>query len=207
MADIQTPIQQVTGALMTLLQDRQAGLTVVLQSPAEVTAATNNELRVSLWLYLVSENEFGRNPPATATVSSGGGARRSLTARTEFPDAVVNLYYLATPLTGLALHDQEVLNTVIRVFHTHGLIRITTDESDLSARRIQDLRITPCRLALEELTRIWDSLRQPYRLSVCYEVRGLHIPSQVEFSTPVVTEQSGGFGDRPAEDSTAAERG
>ena len=44
----------------------------------------------------------------------------------------------------------------------------------------EELRIIFCRLTLEELTRIWDALREPYRLSVCYQVRVSRICSGVE---------------------------
>ena len=41
----------------------------------------------------------------------------------------------------------------------------------------EELRIVFCRLSLEELTRVWEALREPYRLSICYEVRVTRVDS------------------------------
>jgi Pvc16 N-terminal domain len=54
-----------------------------------------------------------------------------------------------------------------------------------------------CRLSLEELTRIWESLREPYRLSVCYLVRVTRIDSRRTPESGLVVERSAGFTDDP----------
>jgi hypothetical protein len=63
----------------------------------------------------------------------------------------------------------------------------------------EELRIVFCRLSLEELTRIWESLREPYRLSVCYLVRITHIDSQRQVGAGRVNEQVGGYADKTRE--------
>jgi hypothetical protein len=44
-----------------------------------------------------------------------------------------------------------------------------------------------CQFSLEELTRIWNALSQPFRLSVCYEVRIVLVDSTIEQSAQRVT--------------------
>jgi uncharacterized protein DUF4255 len=54
-----------------------------------------------------------------------------------------------------------------------------------------------CRLSLEELTRIWESLREPYRLSVCYLIRVTRIDSRRTPQTGLVLDRAAGFGQGP----------
>ncbi len=49
---------------------------------------------------------------------------------------------------------------------------------DAASNIFEELRVIFCRLTLEELTRIWESLREPYRLSVCYLIRVTRIDSR-----------------------------
>ena len=48
---------------------------------------------------------------------------------------------------------------------------------------VQQLAVVLCPLELEELTRIWNALQTPYRLSVGYEVRIALLESQIERET------------------------
>jgi hypothetical protein len=42
----------------------------------------------------------------------------------------------------------------------------------------EELRVILCNLNLEQLTRIWEALQQPYRLSICYQIRVTQIDSR-----------------------------
>jgi len=46
-----------------------------------------------------------------------------------------------------------------------------------------------CPMTLEELTRIWNALQSPYRLSVCYEVRIALIESEIRQTVSRVMEK------------------
>jgi hypothetical protein len=63
----------------------------------------------------------------------------------------------------------------------------------------EELRIVLCRLTLEELTRVWHALREPYRLSVCYQVRVVQIESRRIVPGARVVERVAGYGDAPDE--------
>jgi hypothetical protein len=54
-----------------------------------------------------------------------------------------------------------------------------------------------CRLTLEELTRIWEALREPYRLSVAYQVRVTHIDSERTLGSGRVQEGQRDYGSVP----------
>ena len=41
----------------------------------------------------------------------------------------------------------------------------------------QELRLSMCQRDLRELAEVWEALQQPYRLSVCYEIRVTQIDS------------------------------
>jgi hypothetical protein len=59
----------------------------------------------------------------------------------------------------------------MQILHDHPRIQF-----ELNDER-QEFSVILARRTLEELTRIWDALREPYRLSVCYEVRLTRIDS------------------------------
>jgi hypothetical protein len=61
---------------------------------------------------------------------------------------------------------QTILGKVLQIFHSQPIIGLLDPEADLA----EELRVSLCRLTLEELTRVWDALQQPYQLSVCYRV-------------------------------------
>lgn len=115
--------------------------------------------KLSLWLYKVDEDSFTRNAPATRSVDGEGIVGPPLT---------LELSYLVTPLLGKD-EDLRLLGKVLEVLHRRPMLPIDT------ATSCEDLRISARRLTLEELTRVWEALREPYRLSVCYQVRVTHI--------------------------------
>jgi hypothetical protein len=68
---------------------------------------------------------------------------------------------------------------------------------DVNNKIFEELRVIFCRVSLEELTRIWESLREPYRLSVCYLIRVTRIDSGRMPQRALVLDRTAGFGDVP----------
>ena len=62
----------------------------------------------------------------------------------------------------------------------------------------EELRIVLARLALDELSHVWESLREPYRLSVAYQVRVTRVDSLRIAPTARVVDRIAGFGDLAA---------
>jgi hypothetical protein len=153
---------------------------IVLTNPTDVQRDPAN--RLSLWLYQITENEHVKNqPPARAT-------RDNLT---QVPPLALNLFYLVTPFAGPAEADQLVLGKIMQVMYDNAIVLVrNVPDADF-----EELRIVLCRLTLEELTRIWEALGEPYRLSVCYEVRVMHVESSRFISQARVIDRAADLGD------------
>jgi len=164
----------ITGnAIVTSEQD------IVFSNPTET--ARNSAQRLSLWLYQVTENEFLKNQPLNA----GGG---HTTIRD--PPLVLNLFFLITPFAPSREFDLLLLGSTMQTLYDSPIVLLRTPAEEV----FEDLRIVLCRLTLEELTRIWEALREPYRLSVCYQVRVTHIDSRRVAQNARVVELAADYG-------------
>jgi hypothetical protein len=122
----------------------------------------------SLWLYRVIENGFQKNVPPV---------------RTDDPEVLrppplaLELYYLLTPFGGQEETRQQLLGQVMRKLHDEPIVPLTSGNPD-DVR--EQLHIQLFRMSLEELTRIWEALTKPFRLSVVYQVRVVRLSSRRE---------------------------
>ncbi|MBI3785385.1 MAG: DUF4255 domain-containing protein [Deltaproteobacteria bacterium] len=149
--------------------------------------SSSEDRKLSLWLYQVTENEFVKNQPPVRSAKVAQGE--------ELPPLALNLFYLVTPFTGGDQNDLHLLGKVMEILHNNNTITLNDPVNDLS----EELHVLLCRLTLEELTRIWEARREPYRLSVCYEVRvtrirGVNAPERAR-----IAERDAGFGQKPRE--------
>lgn len=155
---------------------------IVFKNPTETARDSDN--RLSLWLYQITENEFLKNQP----MLRGNGHDTA-----QFPPLALNLFYLITPFApaGDPESEQLLLGKTMQVLYDNAtvLLRDTTKGEEVA----EELRIIFCRLTLEELTRIWEALQEPYRLSVCYQVRVTRIDSHRKPSHARVVERIAGF--------------
>jgi hypothetical protein len=136
---------------------------IVFTNPTETARDSAN--RLSLWLYQINENEFVKNEPP---VRRNGHNQISATP------LALNLYYLVTPFTPTGESDHLLLGAAMQALYENALMQVQRPADDI----FEELQIIFCRLSLEELTRIWEALREPYRLSVCYQIRVTHIDSR-----------------------------
>ena len=160
---------------------------IVFLNPTDTAKDSAN--RLSLWLYRITENEFVKNQPML---------RGASVDTQQFPPLALNLYYLLTPFTAQPEGDHLVLGKAMQVMHDHATTVLIDPVNDVA----EELHIVMCRLTLEELGRVWEALQEPYRLSICYEVRVTRIDSDrvpalarvVEMDTsyqPSSTEETG----------------
>jgi hypothetical protein len=141
-----------------------------LYSPREMRDH-NITLGVSVWLYQVDRfDEMLNNPPLMRAPGE-----------MEHCPLPVNLHYLITPITPEPEDAQVIIGRVLQTLHDHANLRgaelaagLTGPGLDYGLRSI--LR-TP---TLEELTRTWHALSEPYRLSVNYIVQMVQIASDHE---------------------------
>ena len=156
----------VTSTLQTLLKD----LDVTLESPAALPSTSGGSFKkLNLFLYQVLENPHAKNQPWE---SIGADAQR-------YPPLALNVYYLLTPYANDALSAHQVLSHAMRILHDHSIVSGAELAGSLSTV-VEQLAIVLCPTTLEELTRIWNALQSPYRLSVCYEVRIALIQSEIQ---------------------------
>jgi hypothetical protein len=141
---------------------------IVLSNPAQPIAIAAIVRQVSLWLYQVVPNDHLRNAPNVR--------RRADTddAAVFYPPLGVNLLYLLTPSTGDDLGDQQVLGRALQTFHDQAILRLASRQDP---DRAEELHLSLAPRTIEELAEVWEAMQQPYRLSVCYEVRAARIDS------------------------------
>src|SRR5260370_21919541 len=104
----------------------------------------------------------------------------------------LRLHYLFTPVvdpktTHNAEIEQRVLGKVLQVLYGHPVFRGTDLSGDFSGTNAEmRTRLEP--MSLEDITRIWNALEQPYHLSISYEVTLVCIDSESFERTSPVTE-------------------
>jgi Pvc16 N-terminal domain len=135
---------------------------IVFANPAE--AAQDSANRLSIWLYQIAENEFVKNQPMLPGPTPD---------RLRFPPLALNLSYLVTPLAPSGHADALLLGKTMQVLYDNALTLLQDTVADVH----EELKIWLARLTLDELTGVWQALREPYRLSVAYLVRVTHVDS------------------------------
>jgi hypothetical protein len=166
--------------LQTLFDSGIGGLmTVSLRNPEEM--AEKNDQGLSLWLYRITRDEDRLNdPPIRITPSLF-----------HEPPLPLRLHYLCTPIVEAATAnnaeiEQRILGKVLQTFYGHPRFRGSDLAGDFSGTNAElRSRLEP--MSLEDSTRIWNALEQPYQLSVSYEVTLANIDSEVfESNAPVM---------------------
>lgn len=152
---------------------------IVFINPTQT--AVNSANRLSLWLYQISENEFMKNQPMRRGVNGPN--------QDQFPPLALNLHYLVTPFGPSGEADHLILGKTMQLLYDNATLLMHEPVDNV----VEELRIILCPLKLEELTRIWESLREPYRLSVCYQVKVTRIDSQRLPNNGRVVERSADF--------------
>lgn len=148
-------------------------MAIVFDNPTDTAADTAN--RLSLWLYEITENEFVKNQPAAR--DDGPGTVR-------VAPLALNFNYLVTPFGRSGEADLLLLGKTMQVLYDNATTLLA--DADNSA---EELHIVLRRLTLEELTLVWQALRESYRLSVCYEVRVAQVESLRTDAAAVVSER------------------
>lgn len=153
-------------------------LVVSINNPQEMASLPQEG--VSLWLYRVLRDADRFNRPNI----------RINPRQNQNPPLPLRLHYLVTPFVranqpNSAELEQRILGKVMQAFQDHPHFRGADLEGDLAGSS-QEFVVALETLPLEDLARVWNSLNQPYQLSVSYEVAIVNIDSEiVETETPV----------------------
>lgn len=182
--------QSVQGVLLAAMQADAAlsaffpplGTSVVsLATPDGMVE--QDQTGISVWLYRVVRDEHALNRPPLR-VPPGQLRPEPLPVRA---------HYLVTPMMRgnggqpAPETDQHVLGAILRTFHARPLLAGAALAGALrgSDREIAVRLESP---GLEELARVWDTLDQPYRASLCYEAGVVEIEStRPDLAGPPVT--------------------
>lgn len=164
---------------------------IVFLNPTDTARDSSN--RLSIWLYQVTENEFLKNAPPVRmdrkNAPAGGGSDHRLAP----PPLQVNLHFLVTPFGETPEGNLLLLGKVMEVLYDNANIIMRDQDDDV----FEELRIMISRLTLEELSRVWEALIEPYRLSVCYEVRVMHIDSRRVLNGARIVNVEHGYSEMP----------
>jgi hypothetical protein len=141
----------------------------------------DSETGISLWLYRVTRNEHLLNHPPPRPAPNQ-------VARHPIP---IDLHYLITPLLNDPLDEQEMLGLVLQSFNDHPILRGPDLQGDLQGSD-EELRISLETLSLEDHSRIWSALQEPFQASLTYLVQVVCIDSLLEPRqvAPVLTRES-----------------
>jgi hypothetical protein len=143
------------------------GVLVDLRSPKEL--AEHSTTVVSLWLYRITRDPDLLNRP---------GARPAPNQRVNQP-LPIHLYYLITPISTQPDDEQALLGRILQALNDHAIVKGSDLQDSLTGSDDQ-FRVAFETLTLEELTRIWHSLEEPYRPSLTYVVQVVNIDSDLE---------------------------
>jgi hypothetical protein len=171
-----TVVKAVTDTLQQVLVDgitnnpdpQLNGVAIDLRSPKEMREA-HNAVGISLWLYRITRDPDMLNDRPERI--SNSQIRRSALP--------IHLYYLVTPLVADPGDRQTLIGRVLQLFNDHAILR-GAELQDSLVGSPDEFRVTLETLTLEELTRVWFSLSEPYDLSVSYEVQVVKIDSDSE---------------------------
>ena len=129
---------------------------IVFDSPAEI--ARDSTPMLSIWCYRIEESPLLRSLPMRPGDFSGID---------QSPPFELDLFYLITPFGRSSEDDHLVLGKTI-----DALVRYETAPNRNSEAEVaMGLQVSYSRRTLDEMTRVWEALRAPYRLSICYQVR------------------------------------
>ncbi len=136
---------------------------VTLLAPDEPSTSTR---RINLWLCEIRENAHLRNKEWEVS--------RTDPTRLTPPPLSLNLLYLMTPFAqsdpqfgNTTAH--EILGEAMRVFHQTPVVPEAHLVPGLQDAREQ-VKIVPSQVDLDELSQLWSTFSEPFRLSVLYEV-------------------------------------
>ncbi|SCL34932.1 Protein of unknown function [Micromonospora rhizosphaerae] len=175
-----TAIGMVSASLRNLLRG-EMNLTPAVDVTVLAPDETAGPRRINLFLYKITENAFLKN--------------QDWTLRPGTPPQLVdaplslNLFYLVTPyaqndpVTGNATAHQ-ILGEAMRVFHEHPTVPAEHLEPGLADAR-ERVQIAGYAPDPEELSRIWTTFSQPFRLSVLYQVSTVQLDRSPDSARPV----------------------
>ncbi len=173
-------VDEVSQSLVGVLQE---GLTILgasvdtddLQGPMAGT------LNLTVFLFEVGEDPLSRNRPRTRELQSPD-------IRISRPPLALQLRYLLTPWGSTESARHVLLGRAMQILNDRPILSGAQLVGSLASED-QTLNIVMSPMSLEERTRVWHAVQKPYRLSVSYDVRVVHLDSEVSHDVRPVRER------------------
>ena len=183
-------IGDVSRTLETLLTNQLATLAPPTPAPTAqlhdlVVPPSGSPPVLTLFLYDIAEDGSARNRPPSRTPVQIAGQQRITIAK---PPVALVLRYMMTAWAGNRLSEHRIIGRVIQSLYDFTTLTGPQLLGSLANTR-EALKLTLSPIALEERAQVWEAIRQTYRLSVNYEVRVVHIDSELSTDVPAVVEQ------------------
>lgn len=186
-------IADVGETLIELLRDNMQDLiprrqSIVLASPGEIE--TNDDVRLSLFLYQVIENIHLKNQEMQI---------RDPTTLT-FPPIVLDLYYIFTSypsgiqdITERTREEHSILGRAIQIINDNSVLAGSVLKGNLDVNGYE-LHITLASVSLDDMTKMWTTFPgKPFRSSVCGLVTPVMIDSGREITVQRVVSKEAGY--------------
>lgn len=185
-ADIgETLIELLRDHMQDLIPRRQS---IVMASPGEIE--TNDDVRLSLFLYQVLENIHLKNremlikDPTTLV----------------FPPIALDLYYMLTSypsgvqdITERTKEEHSILGRVIQILNDNAILKGSVLKGGLSMNGY-DLHITLSPLSLDDMTKMWTTFPgKTFRSSICCLVTPVIIDTKREITVQRVVSKESGY--------------
>ncbi|MDJ0653683.1 MAG: DUF4255 domain-containing protein [Xanthomonadales bacterium] len=177
-----TVIADVSSTLQAVLTD---ALSTLLPAPAPVAEVHDlsgnvpiNPPRLTIFLFEVVEDPSMRNRPHLRGVTPP-----DLTVKK--PPMALLLRYLMTPWSGDRITDHRILGRTLQTLYDGSIISGPQLQGGLAGTS-QALKITLAPLNLDERSRVWYAIQQPYRLSVTYEIRVVNLDAVEQQTRPPI---------------------
>lgn len=185
-ADIgETLIELLRDNMQDLIPRRQS---IVMASPGEIE--TNDDVRLSLFLYQVLENVYLKNQemqikdPTTLV----------------FPPIALDLYYMLTSypsgvqdITERTKEEHSILGRVIQIINDNAILTGSVLKGGLS-RNGYELHVTLSPLSLDDMTKMWTTFPgKTFRSSICCLVTPVIIDTKREITVQRVVSKEAGY--------------
>ncbi len=175
-------IAVITAALRNLLdgglKPELGSGNVTTRPPDKARDGNEGPNQVNLFLYNVALNPYWRNTELSHQRSSDGMSLSAL---------ALDLYYLITAYGhgNDEMISHRLLGRAMSILHDHPvfgadeIIRALPEEDNEEFfLQIENLRITPQPLTLDEVSKMWTVFQTPFRISVAYQVSAVLIESK-----------------------------
>jgi hypothetical protein len=154
-------------------------------SPKETAdLATTQSKRLSVFLYQITEDPHMKNRPAVRDTGQ---------TRLRVPPMALRFHYLITPFVSDSEGNAIVLGKILEVLYDNSTITVV----DPITSQTEYVRVIFETLSLAELAEVWEALKEPYRVSLAYQLRVPRLESGRQLVAVPVGESTSEYGGVP----------